>query len=303
MRPSCPSISSLAAGVQERVLLDAVGRCLPESKATGFERLARAWDERNLEHLRESMSVIARYLLDAARQTEDIGKAPRSLVSLLSPAERDAHGRRSRDAMAEVVGRLQRSDAQATSSLLVLHGIDQSAAGVLNHQLEESFVVQDAIDARQAGMAGAASGAAVGVTIDLLTAGLTLGLAAAAGAVVGGGAAWVAAVWKNQATPAGTSVVQLSDGMLQAMVEAGLLRYLAVIHFGRGRAGSGGSEIRPEWRSEVVAAVERRSDDLREQWAHARSAQVALEPTAALVGMLEAIALAVLRQLYAATPR
>ena len=152
------------------------------------------------------------------------------------------------------------------------------------------------------GVAGAATGAAMGVSIDLLTAGLTLGLAAAAGAVIGGGAAWAAAVWKNQATPAGTSVVQLSDDMLQAMAEAGLLRYLAVIHFGRGRAAGGRAEIRPEWRSEVVAAVERRGADLRDQWAAARARQDALEPTAALVGMLEAIALAVLKQLYPATP-
>jgi hypothetical protein len=284
--------------VQEPVLLDAVGRCLPQYKAAGFARLVRAWEARNLRHLRDAMAVIARHLLEAARQTEDVGKAPRSLISLVSPGEREAHERRTREAMAAVVARLQRSDAEASSQLLALHGIDPAAAGVLNHRLEEKFVVQQAISAGQAGMAGAATGAAMGVSLDLLTAGLTLGLAAVAGAVVGGGAAWVAAVWKNQATPAGTSVVQLSDDMLQAMAEAGLLRYLAVIHFGR---GAGGSEIRPQWRSEVVAAVQRRGADLREQWAVARARQDALEPTAALVAMLEAIALEVLAHLYPAT--
>ena len=287
--------------VQERALLDSVGRCLPQYQAAGFARLARAWDERNLEHLRESMAVIARHLLEAARQTEDVGKAPRSLISLVSPGERETHEQRTREAMAAVVGRLQRYDADATSSLLVLHGIDAASGAVLNQRLEQKFVVHQAISARQAGMAGAATGAAMGVSIDLLTAGLTLGLAAAAGAVVGGGAAWVAAVWKNQATPAGTSVVQLSDDMLQAMAEAGLLRYLAVIHFGRGASGAGGSEIQPAWRSEVVVAVERRNADLKEQWAAARARQDALEPAAALVGMLEATALGVLKQLYPAT--
>lgn len=283
--------------VQERVLLDAIGRCLPQYKAAGFARLVRAWDARNQEHLRESMTLIARNLLAAALQAEELGKAPRSLLSLVSPAEREAHERRTREAMATVVGRLQRSEAETTSGLLVLHGVDATAGGVLNQRLEEKFVVQDAISARQAGMAGAATGAAMGVSIDLLTAGLTLGLAAAAGAVVGGGAAWVAAMWKNQATPAGTSVVQLSDDMLQAMAEAGLLRYLAVIHFGSGHGG-----IRPEWRSEVVAAVERRSADLKEQWVAARVRQPSLEPAGALVAMLEAIALDVLKRLYPATP-
>ena len=290
--------------VQERHLFDAIGRCLPPYKAAGFARLSGAWDERNQQQLRESMSAIALHLLEAARQTEDVGKAPRTLVSMVRPGEREAHERRTREAMAMVVDRLQRSDAQATSSLLVLHGIDAGSAGVLNHRLEEKFVVQQAISATQAGMAGAATGAAMGVSLDLLTAGLTLGLAAVAGAVVGGGAAWVAAVWKNQATPAGTSVVQLSDQMLQAMTEAGMLRYLAVIHFGRGDdpgGGGDGNEIRPEWRSEVVAAVERRSTDLKDQWAAARARQQVLEPSAALVGILEAIALSVLRQLYPTT--
>jgi hypothetical protein len=285
--------------VQERGLFDAVARELPEDKAAGFAALAHAWDERNQRRLRESMAAIARHLMAAAGQTEEVGKAPRSLISLVSPAERDAHERRSREAMAAVLERLRRSDSEAMTSLLVLHGAQPSVAGALNHRLEEKFVVQQAISAGQAGVAGAATGAAMGVSIDLLTAGLSLGLGALAGAVVGGGAAWVAAVWKNQATPAGTSVVQLSDDMLQAMAEAGLLRYLAVIHLGRGTDAIGAAgEIRPEWRSEVVAAVEARSADLKEQWAAARARQEALDPSAALAAMLESIALAVLRRLY-----
>jgi hypothetical protein len=47
--------------------------------------------------------------------------------------------------------------------------------------------------------------------------------------------------------------------------------------------------------------VQRRGADLREQWALARARQEALEPTAALVAMLEAIALEVLARLYPAT--
>ena len=288
--------------VQERVLLGVIAEHLPQYKTAGFARLAQAWDERNLTQLRESMSVIAGHLLAAARQIEDVGKAPRSLVSLVSPGEREAHEQRLREAMAAVVERLQRSEAQATSSLLQLHGIAPSSAGVLNHRLEEKFVVQNAISATQAGMAGAATGAAMGVSIDLLTAGLTLGLAAAAGAVVGGGAAWVAAVWKNNATPAGNSVVHLSDDMLRAMVEVALLRYLAVIHFDRGPLREGGIEVRPAWRSAVVATVQRRSLDLGEQWLAARSRQDAMEPKAALVAMLESIALDVLAQLYPEPP-
>ena len=286
--------------VQEQTLFDAIARKLPQYKAAGFGALARAWDERNRLRLRDSMAAIAHGLLDAALQAEDVGNAPRSLISLVRPGERDAHGRRTREAMEAVLERLQRSDAQALGSLLALHGIDLSAAAALSHRMEEKFVVQQAISASQAGVAGAATGAAMGVSLDLLTAGLSLGLGALAGAVVGGGAAWVAAVWKNQSTPAGNTAVQLSDDMLQAMAEAGLLRYLAVIHFGGGGGSSAGSanEIKPEWRSEVVLAVEQRSADFRQQWIAARAPQDLLDPSAALAAMLETIALSVLRRLY-----
>ena len=288
--------------VQERLLLETVGRCLPAYKAAGFARLLTAWDERNRAHLRQSMSLIGVQLLAAARESEDVGSPPRSLVSLLSPGERDAHERRSRVAISTLAERLRRSEAQTTASLLVLHGLQPSAAGALNHRLEEKFVVQQGVSATQAGMAGAATGAAMGVSIDLLTAGLTLGLAAAAGAVVGGGVAWVAAMWKNKATPSGTSVVQLGDAMLQALVEAALLRYLAVIHLGRNGADATGVEVLPAWRSEVVAAVQLRGADLNEQWATARARQDSIEPAAALVPMLESVAVEVLMRLYPQTP-
>ena len=109
----------------------------------------------------------------------------------------------------------------------------------------------------QAGVAGAATGAAMGASVDLLVGGLTLGAATALGALVGGGAAFIGAAWKNRATAGGATLVQLSDEMMQAMAEAALLRYLAVAHYGRGPIGAEG-ELRPFWKSDVVVAVEAR---------------------------------------------
>ena len=290
---------------QERVLLDAIGRCLPDYKAQGYARVVAAWDQRNLGDLRESMVVIARHLDVAARQVEDLGRAPHPLVSLVKRGERDAQDRRTVEATAAVVERLRQSDSEATASLLRLNRVSEVSVGTLNQQLEQRFVVQDPAlltRPRIAGMAGAASGAAVGATLDLATLGLTLGLGTVAGAVVGGGAAWVAAVWKGDPSPAATSSLHLSDDMMQAMTEAALLRYLAVIHVRRGGPDGEGSEIQPAWRSEVVAAVERRSGDLKEQWAAARSGSEMLDPIAGLVALLEAIALSVLKQLYPTAP-
>ena len=101
--------------------------------------------------------------------------------------------------------RLDGSAAQMFAKLRELHGVDEAAARALQHRLQEKFVVQQAIDTPQAGMAGAATGAAMGASVDLLVGGLTLGAATALGALVGGSAAFIAAAWKNRATPSGTS--------------------------------------------------------------------------------------------------
>ncbi|GEM_PF-527951 len=284
--------------VQERVLLDAICACLPEAGRAGFERIAGAWDQRNLTRLARSMAAVAEHLLYAARQVQEVPSAALSVKSLL-PAERQAQAQARQAAMDEVVKRLHVSAGELFSRLRVLHGIDEAAAGALQHRLQEKFVVQQAVDTPQAGMAGAATGAAMGASVDLLVGGLTLGAATALGALVGGGAAYIAAAWKNRATSAGSTVVQLSDEMIQAMAEAALLRYLAVAHYGRGAAGAA-DELTPFWTADVVAAVEAHRDRLTPFWVAARTQPDAGKLAAALGRDLEATTREVLARLYPA---
>ena len=141
---------------------------------------------------------------------------------------------------------------------------------LLEQPLKEKFDVQAPINAKEAGLAGAATGAASGASIDLVTGGLTLGAAAALGALIGGGAAYAGAAWKNRATPAGTTLVQLSDEMLQAMLEAALLRYLAIAILTAAPTAGESGETAVLWESQVVAALEARKDSLARCWAEAR---------------------------------
>jgi hypothetical protein len=279
---------------QERLLLDAIGRGLAPDKAPGFARIAAAWDERNLERFARSMLAIAEHLLYAARQVQEVPSAALSVKSLLSAAERQAQAHARQQAMDAVVRRLEASAGEMFARLRALHAIEDAAAGALQHRLEEKFVVQQAIDTPQAGIAGAATGAAMGASVDLVVGGLTLGAATAIGALVGGSAAFIAAAWKNRATASGSTVVQLSDEMMQAMVEAALLRYLAVAHHGRGTAGD---QLRPFWKSDVVAAVEAHKPWLAPFWMAAR-AEPQEAQTAALARELETIARRLLETLY-----
>lgn len=136
----------------------------------------------------------------------------------------------------------------------------------------------------------------MGASVDLLVGGLTLGAATALGALVGGSAAVIAAAWKNRATASGSTVVQLSDEMMQAMVEAALLRYLAVVHYGRGPAGAG-NELRPFWKDDVSHAVAARQGWLAPFWTTARG-QPDEGQAAVLARELEAMAREILATLY-----
>jgi hypothetical protein len=284
--------------VQETALLAAIGRLLPESKQAGFARIRLAWEERSSARLVRAMGAVADHLLFAARQVEEVHSDALSVRSLV-PAQRTVEAQARQQAIDRVVQRLDASAAELFARLRKLHGIEEVAAGALQHRMEEKFVVQRPVHTPQAGMAGAATGAAMGASVDLLVGGLTLGAATALGALVGGSAAFIAAAWKNRSTSSGSTVVQLSDEMMQAMVEAALLRYLAVAHYGRGAADASG-ELRPYWKSEVVAAVEARKAMLTPVWTAARTQPDAGRLALALARELETLARQVLAALHRA---
>lgn len=286
--------------VQEGLLLDAIRGAVPTALAPGFERIAQAWHMRNRARFDRSMAAVAEHLLFAARQVEEVPASALSVKSLVVAGERQAQSLAREAAMRGVAERLGRSAAEMFAKLRELHGIDGSMADELEEGLERKFVVRQPIDAPQAAMAGAAGGAATGASVDLLAGGLTLGAATALGALVGASAAFIGAAWKNRSTPAGASVVQLSDEMMHALVEAALLRYLAVAHQGRA-ARSAGSPIRPFWKADVVAAVQAHAAWLAPFWARART-QADPEQAAALARELETIALRVLETLYPPSP-
>jgi hypothetical protein len=251
--------------MRDRVLLEAMRVALPAQRRTVFEHIVRAWEARNDERLRASMAAIAQHVVAAARELEEVHAGSLSVKSLL-PAERDAQGQARRNAMERIVQRVDASAHRMLEQLHAINGVDAGAGVAMEHRLEERFVVQQPVDAPQAGMAGAATGAAMGASVDLLAGGLTLGAAAALGALVGGGAAFIAAAWKNRALPGGATVVQLSDAMLDAVVEAALLRYVAIVHWARGF-----NEIEDSWRAEVARRVESQRLLLAGYWNTART--------------------------------
>ena len=317
LRPSSPSVQppgepavevlAFAAfglcWVQQPVLLAALARLLPASKAPGWTRLADAWDSRNQARFQRAMSALAFHLFDAAGLREEVRSPALSLRNVLY-AERDSHQRAKRAAMDAVMEKLARSEAQATAQLARLQGVLEVSCGAPAQPPQQGFKVQEAINTPHAGVAGAASGAAMGASVDLMAGGLTLGAATALGALVGGGAALVASAWKNKAAANGMTVIQLDDDMLHRMTQAALLRYLAITHAANAEhAGPDGADAQEHgdpsaWRAEVAAALESQRVPLQPLWAAARIDAADVASKAALASVLETAMRKVLRRLY-----
>ena len=284
--------------VQDAIFLHALARCVPGPKRETFARLTDAWLKRNDALFSESMQLIATQLVDAAREVEEVKSALPYFKRLTSLADRQADAQARQHATAAVAERLRQSAQKSHLQLLRLHGIDDAKSVLLAQPQKANFDFQAPINATEAGLAGAATGAASGASIDLVTGGLTLGMATALGALIGGGAAFAGAAWKNRATPTGTTLVQLNDEMLQATAAAALLRYLAMVDLAPSANATECGESAALWESKLVMAVDAKKESFIRYWADARAQQSASEATSALGGELQKIMRPVLDELY-----
>lgn len=238
--------------VQERALLDAIARHVPRARTQGYARLTHAWEQRSQQRFTAAMAALVEAMTHAARQSEEIPQL--ALLDRVSSDKRQAHATQEQNAMQAILERVKLQDQAYVQTLLSLHSLTSDLAHA--PALSGKFAVQSAINAPRAAMGGAASGAAMGASIDLLTGGLTLGAAAALGALAGGSFAFAGALWNNRAAPNGGVRVSLSDAMLLALVQAGLLRYLAVIHLQRDNGGLDADTRQEMWRSAIAEALE-----------------------------------------------
>jgi hypothetical protein len=273
--------------LRDPLLLEAVAARVASGKRAGFERIAARWQEHQVARFAEAMRLVAAELARAARDVENVATAPAGLRQLLSPAEREAAQRAREAARAALLQRLRDGEVATRGALMRLYRTGEPVAASAAGRPGSGFHEQRTVDTPQAGMAGAATGAAMGAGIDLLTGGLTLGAATALGAMIGGGAAYAAAAWKNRGSSDGQPQVQVGDDLLQALAESLLLACLEVAH----RTGPEGvAALPPSWRGEVVSAVEARRGELSPLWQQLRGgdAQTDIEPQ--LARLLEEIA-------------
>jgi hypothetical protein len=157
-------------------------------------------------------------------------------------------------------------------------------------------------EGRAAIFGGAVTGALAGLKADLLSGGLTLGGGLIAGGLIGALGAAGLARGINVVRGTGRSWVAWDDAAMGPLVQAALLRYLAVAHFGRGRGEWVQGEAPPHWASTVADALAPQRLALDALWAsrsrHIDNAGEAERLAVALQPLLASAARAALERLY-----
>jgi hypothetical protein len=285
--------------VQERVLFDAIGAALPAAREA-IVRLRAAWERASLERFDASMTVLADELAAAARDAElvdpDALTTPQKLLRSMGVGRREPDPARER-AMGALAERLDDSIRAATDRLIGLHGLEGSATQAVLERMQEHFALPAQVDEGRAALLGSiVTGALTGLKADLAAGGLTFGAGMLVGGVVGGLAGAGLARGVNVLRGAEHPAVKWSDEFLDGLVRSGVLRYLAVAHFGRGRGRYVEGEAPAFWQGEVEQVMAERRDVLHELWQAARAGEGDVE--ARLRTVVRSVAAHTLERLY-----
>jgi hypothetical protein len=199
--------------------------------------------------------------------------------------------------------RLDADVRDSTSRLIAIHGLEGRAAEVILERLADHLRADVPMNEGKAAMIGGVlSGALSGLAADLAAGGLTLGAGTLVGAIAGAmGGAGIARGY-NVLSGRTEATIRWEDELLTRLVNAALLRYLAVAHFGRGRGEWVQGECPLFWHEIVQREVDARAALLSALWGRRDSA----EQPSAIEGDLRTIladaAHAVLDALYPGVP-
>lgn len=291
-RPFVRDVLSLDAfarcWVQEGALLRAVGAALAADKQPAHARLVAAWQHRRIEQFDTSIALLAAQLAEAACDREAVPEgaplrdaltragralglgAPRLSPKAPDPADAPASpadAARAR-AMKALAARLDAGIRDSTDRLIVVHGLEGRAAAEVLDRVADAYASDAPVPEGKAAMVGGfLSGALSGLAADIASGGLSFGAGMLTGGVLGALGAAGLARGINLVQGRGEPAVRWSEAYLDGLVEAALLRYLAVAHYGRGRGQWSRSESPPHWRDAVTAALAPRRQRITAAWA------------------------------------
>lgn len=271
--------------VQEYTLLQAIVDVLADAPTDAptdaprarMQRMAQAWLDQRRATFDTAMQVLARGLARIATarvlvpestgfkaRLRQVGATLGAGIGLGSKADNGPQAQAQR-ALAEAMDAEVRA---STSELIALHGLDGQAQGEILQRLATHYQTRLRLDEGNAAvLGGMVTGALAGLKADIATGGLTLGGGLLAGGILGAlGAAGLARAY-NLVRGTEQSWLTWNAEALDSMVDAALLRYLAVAHFGRGRGEWAQGESPPHWKEVIEQAVAPFREALASVWA------------------------------------
>jgi hypothetical protein len=298
--------------VQELTLLRAIESVLSGAQRERMGRLRGAWQAQREQTFEAAMRSLAESLARIA-STKELLTDARGLKARLrsvGAAVAQGMGRGPSDTAPAALAQSALAQGLAaevranTLALIQLHGLSGDAQDEILTRLATHYELRLRMDEGKAAMwGGMVTGALVGLKADVLSGGLTLGGGLLAGGLIGAlGAAGVARC-VNLVRGTDRSWIAWNAEALDQMVEAALLRYLAVAHFGRGRGDWAQGESPPHWKNVIARALDPQRAALAVVWANRGDDAAAESIATALQPLLDRAARAALQQLYPGTLR
>jgi hypothetical protein len=293
--------------VQELTLLRAIESVLDGDARSRMQRLRSAWLQRREETFDAAMQSLAASLARIALTREEVLDAAglaarlRGVGSAVAKRVGLGTGDDTPTALAQkaLAQRLDDELRANTLALIHLHGLDGNAQGEILTRLAIHYELRLRLDETKAAVwGGMVTGALVGLKADVLSGGLTLGGGLLAGGLIGALGAAGLARCVNLVRGTDRSWVAWNAEALDPMVEAALLRYLAVAHVGRGRGDWAQGESPPHWRELIAQALAPHRETLTVIWAGRGDGDAPEALAAALQPVLTLAARAALEKLY-----
>ena len=293
--------------VQEQVLLQAIESSLQGEDRALMQRFGAVWRAQRLSVYDASVQALAQSMARLALAREELPErgSLRAGLRKLGAALGLAADERNPALLAQaaLAEALDAEVRASTTRLIGLHGLSGQAQGEILQRMAEHFQLQLRLDESKAALIGGAlTGALVGLKADIAAGGLTLGGGLLAGGLLGAlGAAGLARA-VNLVRGTDRSWLAWNAEALDTMLQAALLRYLAVAHFGRGRGEWARAETPPHWKPVVEQALAAEAATLAALWAERDGDEDATRLQAGLQTVIDRALRAVLRQLYPQSP-
>ena len=293
------------------MLLQAIEHCLQGEQRALMQRLGAAWRDGRLARYQASVDALAQSMARLAAARQELADAPGLRAGLRKLGA--ALGLRADErnpallAQAALAEQLDAEVRASTTQLIELHGLSGQAQGEILQRMASHYQLTLRMDESKAALIGGAlTGALVGLKADVAAGGLTLGGGLLAGGLLGAlGAAGLARA-VNLVRGTDQSWIAWNAEALDTLLEAALLRYLAVAHFGRGRGEWERAETPAHWKPVVEAALAAEAATLAALWggrsATASADDLVAELAPRLRPVIDRLLRRTLAQLYPQSP-